>query len=116
MRLRTLAITAAFATASVVALTSPASAQTYGGVTLSFGSGGYDGYGYDYDPYSRGTYYTYVDPRLQQYRYYEPGYRWRARERREQIEQWREDQQRRRYWAHERREHRQWRDDDDDDD
>ena len=47
--LRKLEITAAIATASVVALAAPASAQTFGGLTLSFGSGGYGGYSYDDD-------------------------------------------------------------------
>jgi len=114
--IRTLAITAALATASVVALASPASAQTYGGVTLSFGSGGYGGYDYDGDAYQRDGYYTYADPRFQRdYYYNDPAYAWRAHERREQIERWRQDQERRRYWQHERREHQQWRERDDDD-
>ncbi|WP_010165081.1 hypothetical protein [Sphingomonas sp. PAMC 26617] len=112
--IRTLALTAALATASVVALASPASAQSYGGVTLSFGSGGYGGHTYDDDAYNRGGYYAYADPRY-------GGYdderidAWRAHERHEQIERWQREQERRRYWEHERREHQQWREHGDDD-
>lgn len=54
-----LAITAALATASLVGIAAPVSAQTYGGITLSFGSGGY---GYDGDVYDGGSYYGYNDP------------------------------------------------------
>lgn len=116
MKVRTLAITAALATASAAALTSPASAQTRGGITLSFGTGGYNSYDYD-DDYPTGSYYAYSVPQYRTYyNYNQPNYAWQEWARREQIERWRAEQQRREYWEHERREHQHWRDRDDDDD
>lgn len=117
--IRTLAITAALATASAVGLAAPASAQAYGGVTFSFGSGGYGGYAYngnayDEDAYDRGGYYAYGDQRVRR-DYYDRddrGYAWREHERQEQVERWREQQERRRHWQHERQEHQRWGDDD----
>lgn len=116
MNVRKLAVTIAFATASVFALASPASAQSFGGITLSFGTGGYNSGAFDDDDYQVESYYTYGVPPYQDYSYYQqPNYGWQERARREQIERWRAAQQRRAYWEHERREHQQWRDDDDGD-
>jgi len=113
--IRKLALAAALSTISLVGLASPASAQTYGGITLSFGSGSYD---YDDEDGYSGGYYAYNDPWAGRGYYYnnDPWYEWRAHERHEQIERWQREQERRRYWEHERREHQQWREDDDDDD
>lgn len=112
---RKLAMTVALVTASAFALASSASAQSFGGITLSFGSGGYNSYAYDDEEYPEDSYYTYGVPQYQSYSYFrQPSYGWQERARREQIERWRAEQQRRLYWAHERREHQQWRDDDDD--
>ncbi len=115
--IRILALSAALATASAVALAAPASAQSYGGVTLSFGSGGYAPYGYNETPYERGGYYSYPAPPVRSY-YYDDGraYAWRAHQREEQIERWQQEQQRRRYWEQERREHQRWHYHNDDDD
>ncbi|GHH26080.1 hypothetical protein GCM10008023_40150 [Sphingomonas glacialis] len=113
MNVRKLAMTVVLATASAFALASPASAQSFGGITLSFGSGGYNSYSYDDDDnYPASSYYTYGVPQYQNYSYYSrPSYEWQERAR---LEQWRAAQQRRLYWEHERREHQHWRDDDDD--
>ncbi len=116
--IRNLAIAAALSCAVVVGLSSPASAQSYGGITLSFGSGGYGGYDYGDDAYSYdpGSYYAYTSPwAAPDYYYNDPGYDWRAHEREEQIERWQQEQQRRRYWQHERREDHHWREGDEDD-
>lgn len=114
-----LALAAALSTGSFVGLASPAAAQSWGGITLSFGSGGYGSYDYDDDAYAfapeqydayNSSWYAPSDY------YYNPGYAWRAHERREQLEQWRREQEQRRYWQYERREHQQWQRDDDEDD
>ena len=122
MKVRTFAISAALATASAMALASPASAQSFGGITLSFGTSGYNSYDYDDDDYAGGSYYTYDVPQYQSYYYpqyqsyyYQPSYARQAWARQEQIERWRAEQQRRVYWEHERRENRRGHDDDDGD-
>ena len=114
--IRTFAMIAALATASVAI---PASAQSYGGITLSFGSGGYADYDHDedYRAYDRGAYDGYyADPRYgsgYSYTYDNPNYAWQAHERAEQVQRWRQEQERR-HWKQERREHsRSWRNDDD---
>jgi hypothetical protein len=71
--IRKLVITAALATASFVGVAGPASAQSYGGITLSFGSGGYGGYDYD-DDYNAGGYQGYYDPRWAGNPYYDIGW------------------------------------------
>lgn len=118
--MRKLAITAALGAASLVALAVPASAQTYSGITLSFGSGGYGGYdyydqgydpgGYDaygdpwfdpsyaYDPVGPGGYYAYSDPWFGRDYSYDPEYAWRAHEYQEQVEHWRHERQERHHW------------------
>lgn len=109
MMMRKLVISAAFAVASVVGLTSPASAQSYGGITLSIGSGGYGGYGYDDDYYDQRGYYGYDSRRASRYDYYDNSrYDWRARQRYEQLRRWQQQEQRRRYWQQQRREHHRW--------
>lgn len=115
MYVRKLAVTVALAAASAFALASPASAQSYGGITLSFGTSGYNIYADD-DDYPVESYaYSAPQYRSYSYSYYsQPGYRWQEQARREQIERWNAEQQRRLYWEHERREYQQWRDDDDD--
>lgn len=105
---RKLLIAAAFVTASV-AISPAASAQSYGGITLSFGSGGYDADDYAY-PYQGGYY-----AQNPGYDYYDQRRAWEARRRYEQQEQWQREQSRR-YWQHEHREHQNWRRDDEDDD
>ncbi len=116
---RRLLIAAAMSTASLVCFAPAASAQTYGGVTLSFGSGGYgQGYGYGYPAYR-----SYYQPRYRRY-YYDRDSAWIGRQRYEQHERWeqqrarqeywrREERARRDYWRHEHAEHRGWHDDDD---
>lgn len=123
MNFRSLAIAAVISFAPVIALTSPASAQTRGGITLSFGTRGYSGYDYD-DEYPAYNDYAYGGPQYQSYYYYDqPSYAWQVRQRREQIERWQAEQQIQRWraeqrqrhdWGNERREHQQWRFDDDD--
>ena len=114
--LRNLMIAAALSTAPFVGLASPAAAQTYGGITLSFGSGGYGGYDYDGDAYDQEGYYGYGSPwGGGSYSYVDPDYAWRAHERQEQAERWQQDQAARRYWQNERQEYRHEHDDDDDD-
>ncbi len=109
-----LLVAAAVATASV-ALVPIASAQSYGGITLSFGSGGYDrddddSYRYG-DQYQSGYngYYA-QDPRQD---YYYQQRNWEARRRYEQQERWQRERARR-YWQQERRERQNYRRDDDD--
>jgi hypothetical protein len=122
--IRTMAITAALAAASVAAV--PASARTYGGITLSFGTSDYGSYGYS--PYDQGYYGYYADPwgvspdyyaAPRSYSFYygnDPAYGWRAYHIREQIERWRRDQERRRYWEWRNRERHHWYHDDHDGD
>lgn len=108
---RVLTLTTALAIAGLAAFASPASAQTYGGITLSFGSGSYGGYSYDEG--DDDGYYRYADPGFP--RYYDEDGRyeaWRLDERREQIERWQDAQERRRYWQQERWEDQPWGDDD----
>ena len=103
--IRRFAIAAALSTASLAAfLPAAASAQAYGGVTLSFGSPGYHD---RYDGYDRPRYNRYYD--------YDREEAWEARRRWEQHERWERERARREYWRHERAEHRGWHRDDDDD-
>lgn len=123
--IRTIAITAALAAAAMAAAPSPA--RTYGGVTLSFGTGGYDPYGYGYETYGSPYSGYYADPWQSYPSYYAaprsysfyyrngPAYGWRDYERREQIARWRQEQERRRYWELQRRARHHWYSDDDDD-
>ena len=108
---RKLAIAAALSAASLVAVVPAASAQT--SFTLSFGTGSYSYYDdgdQGYDPY--GGYYYQQWPTNNYYNYnYDQNRSWQERQRREQIERWREAQAREYYWH---REHRRDRDDDDD--
>jgi hypothetical protein len=104
---RNFVMAAVLSTAATLAFASPASAQSYGGVTLSFGSGGYDRY--DGDEYRVSE-----QPRYDPY-YQERREAWLARQRYEQHERWEQQERaRREYWWHERQEHRQWHRDDDD--
>jgi hypothetical protein len=112
--IRRFAIAAAVSTASLVAFLPAASAQTYGGVTLSFGSPGYHD---RYDRYDR----RYEGPRYNPYYDYERAEAWEARrrweehERWEQRERWERERARQEYWRHEHAEQRRWHRDDDDD-
>lgn len=112
---RKLTIAAALSAACLVAVVPAASAQT--GVTLTFGTGGYgdEDYGYQrYDPYNSGYYYQ-QQPNYNYYdRYNYRDRRWLERERREQIERWRQERAREYDRHHERRDYRRDRDDDDD--
>lgn len=109
---RRLAVAAGLAAASLIAFAPAASAQTYGGVTLSFGSGGYQDYNYGYPGYRR-----YYDDdaryRWEARRRYEQHERWEQRQRWLQHERWEQERARRDYWRHEQREHSDWGDDDD---
>ncbi|MEG3122329.1 hypothetical protein [Sphingomonas sp. GB1N7] len=122
--LRALAIVAALATAAVSPL---ASAQTSGGITLTFGTGGYSSYGdgdddddYGYGYGSRGGYSTYnpqVDQRYDyQNRYVSQAYQRDLQLYQWRLQQWQQDQQRRLYWEQQRRIGHDWRYDYDDDD
>ena len=115
--LRKLAIVAALAVATVSA---PALAQTSGGITLTFGSGGYNNYDHDDDYYyDRGGSQIYRPQFDSRYRYNDR-YAQRAYQRDLQLyqwrlQQWRQEQQRRYYWEQQRRDSHDWRYDDDDD-
>ena len=110
--IRRLAIAAALSTASLVAFLPAASAQTYGGVTLSFGSPGYHD---RYDRYDR----RYEEPRYNGYydqdEAWEARRRWEQHERWEQRERWEQERARQEYWRRKHAEHRRWHRDDDDD-
>ncbi len=93
-------LAAALTSASLVALVPAASAQSYGGLTLSFGSGGYDRYHGD-------GYREHYRPRYSPYDY-DRADAWRARQRYDQHERWEQQRARREYWRHERNEHRRW--------
>lgn len=113
---RKLAIVAALAAATA---SGPALAQSSGGITLSFGTGGYNNYDYDDDYYyDRGGRQIYRPQFERQYRYNR--YAQRAYERELQLyqwrlQQWRREQQRRYYWEQQRRNNHDWRYDHDDD-
>ncbi|GAA0311373.1 hypothetical protein GCM10009087_21840 [Sphingomonas oligophenolica] len=102
--IRRFAIAAALSTASLVVFLPAASAQTYGGVTLSFGSPGY------HDRYDR----RYEQPRYNPYEDQDEA--WEARRRWEQHERWERERARQEHWRHEHAEHGRWHRDDDDDD
>lgn len=113
---RHLLMAAVLSSAASLALAPAASAQTYGAVTLSFGSGGYDRYYEDdyrgYPGYAQPRY----DPYYQQRYYQERREAWIARQRYEQHERWERQQRAQRdYWRHEHDEHRGGQRDDDDD-
>lgn len=112
--IRKLSLTAALATAAFVSFASPASAQTYGGISLTFGSSGYGGYDFDNQSYAPGYYQDEDDVQFGS-GYYdeEPEYAWQNEQRDEQIERWQQEQERRAYWEHERREHQNYDEDDD---
>ena len=107
--IRKLMIAAALSAIPIVGFAPAASAQTYGGVTLTFGLGGYVDED-DYQPYypADGQYY-------EQPQYY--GY-WNTdrdyRQRREEIDRWRRERAEQDYWRQERQEHHYYRRDDDD--
>lgn len=101
--------------AGIGGLSTAASAQSYGGITLSFGSGGYsypygDGYSYPYayDTYGWEPYSYYGERADDDDDYGRFGYWAQQRE----IERDRWDRARREYWEH-RRDRRWHRDDDD---
>ena len=109
--LRRLAIVAALAAATVSA---PALAQSSGGITLTFGTGGYNNYDYDDDYYyDQGRRQIYRPQFERQYRF-NNRYAQRAYERELQLyqyrlQQWRREQQRRYYWEQQRRYRQDWR-------
>src|SRR5438552_2669502 len=107
--IRRFAIAAALSTASLVAFLPAASAQTYGGVSLSLGSPGYHD---RYDGYDR----RYERPRYNGYYDYDRERAWEARRRWERHERWERERAREEYWHREHAEHRRWHRDDDDDD
>ena len=114
--LHKLAIVAALTAAAVSV---PAVAQSSGGITFTFGTGGYNSYDYDGDDqYDQGGYYGYR-PQID-YRYgYNNRYAGRSYQRELQLyqwrlQQWRQEQQRRQYWEQQRRNGGGWYDDDDD--
>ena len=113
--LRNLAIVAALAAASVSA---PALAQSSGGLTITFGSGGYNNYDYDDDYYDdRGDYgyRSHIDRRYSyDNRYQSRAYQRELRLYRYRLAQWRKQEQRRRYWEQQRRDNYDWRYDRDD--
>ena len=102
-------IAAAFAATSL-AVVPAASAQSYEGLTLSFGNGGYEAY--DYGRPNEGAYGGYY-AQQPSYEYYYQRRAWEARRRYEQQEQWQRERARQ-HWQHERCEHQNWRRDDDD--
>ena len=113
--LRKLAIVAAL---SAAAVSTPALARSSSGITVTFGSGGYNNYDYDDDYYYDRGHYGYrpqIDRRYDHdnrdtSRAYQRElrlYRWR-------LAQWRQEQQRRRYWEQQRRDSYDWRYDYDD--
>jgi hypothetical protein len=113
--IRGIAIVTALAAASASV---PAIAQSYGGLTLTFGNGGYNRYDYDEDYYyDRSGQQIYRPQFERRYRYNNP-YEQRSYQRELQLYQWRlqqwQEQQRRYYWEQQRRDH-DWRYDDDDD-
>ncbi len=105
--IRYLFTAAILSAAASVAFSPAASAQSYGGVTLSLGSGGYNRYdGDDYRGYERPRYDPYYQERREA---------WLARQRYVQHERWEQQERaRREYWRHERQERQQWHRDDDD--
>ena len=111
---RKLAIVAALAAATVSA---PALAQSSGGITFTFGTGGYNSYDYDDDYYfDQGGRQIYRPQFERQYRHHNR-YAQRAYERELQLyqwrlQQWRQEQQRRYYWEQQRRYRPDWRYDD----
>lgn len=110
-----LAIVAALVAATASA---PALAQSSGGITFTFGNGGYNSYDYDEDYYyDRGGRQIYRPQFERQYRH-NNHYEQRSYQRELQLYQWRlqqwQEQQRRYYWEQQRRGH-DWRYDDDDD-
>lgn len=115
--LRKLAIVAALAAATASA---PALAQSSGGITLTFGTGGYNSYDYDDNYYyGRGGHQIYRPQFERQYRYNDR-YAQRAYERelrlyQYRLQRWRQEQQRRYYWEQQRRNNHDWRYDDYDD-
>ena len=112
---RKLAITAAL-TAAVVS--APALAQSSGGITFTFGTGGYNSYDYaDEDYYDQRGYYGYRPQIDHRYAYSNP-YAQRRYQRELQLYQWRlqqlrQEQQRRQYWEQQRRHGGGWYDGDD---
>lgn len=113
-----LLIAAALTTASMIVSAPAASAQSYGSVTLSFGSRSYDPYaywydGYSCDPYGQGRVYHYYGQRPSYGYYGRQDYGWNARAL--QLEHWRQEQARRAYWEQERQERALGREYDDDD-
>lgn len=108
--LRKLAIVAAL---SVAAVSTPALAQSSGGLTITFGSGGYNNYDYDdRDYYDRGHdgYRPQIDRRYDyDNRYQSRAYQRELRLYRYRLAQWRKEQQRRRYWEQQRRDNYDWR-------
>ena len=108
--LRKLLITAVLSAIPIVGFAPAASAQSFGAVTLTFGSGGY-GEEDDYQPYypSDGRYYE--QPRYDGY--------WNAdrdyRQRREETDRWRRERAEQDYWRQERQEHHTYRRNDDED-
>lgn len=119
MKLR-IALLIALSGAAIAAASSPASAQSYGGISLSFGSGpAYDNYEYNSGQYSdydySGNYnsryyptyrYSYNQPDSSWYDYNYDYYRNQQRRQRN-LERWNREQQRE-YARHERDEHRDW--------
>lgn len=108
---RRFVMAAVLSSACAVAFAPAASAQSYGGITLSFGSGGYGAYDGDayqgYSGYDDGSYDPYQQERREA---------WIARQRYEQHELWEQQERaRQEYREHEREEHRDWHRDDDDD-
>lgn len=106
---RRLVIAAALSAASMVANIPAASAQAYGGITLTFGSGGY-GDDSDFSPYDPYATYYYYDQQPNYDYYGDNG--WAFRQRLEQRERWRQEQAWRSSWY----ENNEQRDDDDEDD
>lgn len=106
---RRLLIAAVLSAASMVATIPVASAQTYGGITLTFSSGGY-GDDSDFSPYGPYANYYYYDQQPNYDYYGDIG--WAFRQRLEQRERWRQEQARRSSWY----ENNEQRDDDDEDD
>ena len=118
--LRKALLAAALSAASVLGVSSAASAHSSAGITFSFGSSGgyYDGsdpYGYGYDtPYYNQGYYGNNGGYDQSYynQYYRNYWAQRQRQiqlqrwqRQRQIEQWRYQQNERRHWQHDRYDH-----------